>query len=122
MRSPTKRSRKRIASPDSDAPSVRPSHMKPSASQSRPAPVIEMPAIRLVALFSIISNMPKRLTSRLCIDACSFKIHGLVKQKNGVLRLYPSVMTLMMRSSLPLAQISAMVRSFYDRRLRTLHG
>src|ERR1700678_1877636 len=60
--------------------------------------------------------------SRLCIDACSFKIHGLVKQKNRVLRLYPSVMTLMMRSSLPLAQISAMVRSFYDRRLRTLHG
>ncbi|KAF8811174.1 SET domain-containing protein [Phlegmacium glaucopus] len=53
MRSPMKRSRKRIESPDSEssfASAVRPSHMSPSTSRSRPAQVIETPDIRRMKL------------------------------------------------------------------------
>ena len=59
IRSPMKRHRKRVESPDSDTaftPPVRPSHMNPGASQSRPATVLETPAVRSAAPSSIISN------------------------------------------------------------------
>ena len=53
IRSPLKRSRKRVDSSDSDGPSIRPSYrpVSPTASQSRPVPVIERfhtPLMRLV--------------------------------------------------------------------------
>jgi hypothetical protein len=117
LRSSMKRSKKRVDSSDSDTsvgPSVRPFYkpVSPTASQSRPVPVIERfntPAMRLV-VSPLLLHMSIPLMVRSCIDVWSFKIYGLVKQKNGVLHRYLFVTTLMMKPSLQLALISVISR------------